>query len=66
MKLRDSRQPFMEKDPVPCTFQGLRNLPGPVLGQEAWLLPALGPRLLGGPAGGSFLFHFPSAVVHLS
>ena len=43
----------MEKDPVPCPCQGLWNLLGPVLGQESWLLPALWPRLLGGPAGGA-------------
>lgn len=43
----------MEKDPVPCTCQGLWNLPGPVRGQEGWLLPASWPRPLGGPAGGA-------------
>ena len=43
----------MEKDPVPHTCQGLWNLPGPVLGQETWLLPAPRPWPLGGPAGGA-------------
>lgn len=41
MKPQDSRQLSTEKDPVPCTFQGLRNPLGSVLGQEAWLFPAL-------------------------
>lgn len=60
MKPRDPRKPSTEQEGC-CA---LHFLSGPVLGQEAWLLPSPWPQLPGRPRSGSFLSHFPSSVVY--
>lgn len=49
MKPQDSRQSSKEKDAVPCTFQGFRNLPGPAWDRKPGCCLPCDHGFLGGP-----------------